>query len=162
MSRHGLLKCCHPPFFAQSPGALHNLPIILCVPIDRHNKWWQATVPIIQRLFTTSCSLLLIQQQQQRDLFVQAGPIRFSVRIYMTGNLREYDFSWWDGAVFLLAVLRDVTMAGTHDFRACAHHDLCLLEWLFDFFHPFLEFCLSLMVKKEKKKRWATFVKVTS
>lgn len=52
--------------------------------------------------------------------------------------------SWRDGTVFFFAVLRDVAMTGAHDFRARAHHDLRLLEWLFDLFHPLLEFSLGL------------------
>ena len=60
-------------------------------------------------------------------------------------DVRENEIlSWRHRAVFLFAVLRDVTVAGTHDFRARAHHDLRLLKWLFDLFHPFLEFCLGL------------------
>jgi len=44
-------------------------------------------------------------------------------------NVRENDIlSWRHRAVFLFAVLRDVTVAGTHDFRARAHHDLRLLK----------------------------------
>lgn len=60
-------------------------------------------------------------------------------------DVRENEIlSWRHRAVFLFAVLRDVTVAGTHDFRARAHHDLRLLKRLFDLFHPFLEFCLGL------------------
>ena len=47
-------------------------------------------------------------------------------------------------AVFFFAVLRDVAMTRAHNFGACAHHDLRLLEWLFDLLHPFLKFSLGL------------------
>lgn len=60
--------------------------------------------------------------------------------------------SWRDGTVFFFAVLRDVAMTGAHDFRARAHHDLRLLEWLFDLFHPLLEFSLGLQKRMKMKQ----------
>ena len=72
----------------------------------------------------------------------------------MTGFVREnaYAGSRWHGTVFFFAVLRDVAVTGAHDFRARAHHDLRLLEWLFDFFHPFLEFSLGLKMRRKRNK----------
>ena len=63
--------------------------------------------------------------------------------------------SWRDGSVFFFAVLRDVAMTGTHDFRARAHHDLRLLEWLFYLLHPLLEFSLGLKWTGKQKRKYS-------